>query len=61
MARAKRLHNNTIATATNAGIGKQLPITDCGHPIPAQPRNRRERRAQAAWQRRNNKQQENQR
>jgi len=37
--------------APNGGIGKELPRDQSGYAMPAQPRNRRERRALAAWQR----------
>jgi len=37
--------------APNGGRGKELPKDQAGTSIPAQPRNRKERRALAAWKR----------
>lgn len=35
----------------NRGVGKELTREDLALPIPERPRNRRERRAKAAWER----------
>lgn len=37
--------------AANGGRGKELPREETGNPIPKVPRNRRERRAKAAYER----------
>ncbi|GAA3223104.1 hypothetical protein GCM10010468_49360 [Actinocorallia longicatena] len=39
--------------APNGGRGKELPRDEAGFPMPEVPRNRRERRALAAWRRKN--------
>lgn len=39
--------------SVNGGIGKELPLDQAATPLPAVPRNRRERRAQDAWRRKN--------
>jgi hypothetical protein len=40
--------------APNRGVGKELPRdVDPGEPIPEEPANRRQRRADAAWRRKN--------